>query len=158
MHHYNNILQFRAYDVLLVLFNSSLPNFLALTKLENAGNRLDIATRDLSFFKARKITLGTRSMQSLTLGKTVAQQSVLVLKIKMAKTIMAIREQKKAELITKNEKAIARISQKSITRFRSIDVICFLRTICRETHMFILGYCVEKKANVWRKSMTRQGC
>ena len=95
MHHYNNILQFRAYDVLLVLFNSSLPNFLALTKLENGRNRLDIATRDLSVFTARKRTLGTMSMQSMTLRKTVAQQSVLVLKIKMAKTIMAIREQKK---------------------------------------------------------------
>ena len=108
LHHYNNILQFRAYDVLLVLFNSSLPNFLALTKLENGRNLdillpillpgycyQDIATRDLSVFTARKRTLGTMSMQSMTLRKTVAQQSVLVLKIKMAKTIMAIREQKK---------------------------------------------------------------
>ena len=55
---------------------------------------MDIATRDLSFFKARKRTLGTKSMQSLTLRKTVAQQSVLELTIKMAKTIMAIRRQK----------------------------------------------------------------
>ena len=38
LYHYNNILQLRAYDVLLVLFNSSLPNFLELTKLENARN------------------------------------------------------------------------------------------------------------------------
>ena len=38
LYHYNNILQLRAYDVLLVLFNSSLPNFRELTKLENARN------------------------------------------------------------------------------------------------------------------------
>ena len=54
LYHYNNILQLRAYDVLLVLFNSSLPNFLELTKLQNARNRLDIASRDLSFFQGKR--------------------------------------------------------------------------------------------------------